>query len=319
MIKLLLIATYRKRQNLYYVKVQERVSTLDAGDDYIMTVTTITGPCKTSEEVPIHNKFYLAAPVREDLTEPFSLTESCTLPHLQTCRSPSQTSLTSGFDERSIESIFSSPLRQIEAVYDELCREASQVREVSETPLPDLEEIVEVDLSPAQVPPGPDLLLLAEAKKNSFLLVKKPIVPEVLYKWQRGFRRDNSGRYGKVSKCPEFYSPPGGAPGENVLHISHFQVTILKLTFKYEESQKLLPSNLWVTNMTNGGGGGVGGDAPGDLMKTVAVSDNAGVVEFVMEDNDEGNRSVDNTAMIRSSDLSANTYKQSKTIILVKS
>ena len=54
-------------------------------------------------------------------------------------------------------------------------------------------------------------------------------------------------------------------------------------------------------------------------MKTVAVSDNAGVVEFVMEDNDEGNRSVDNTAMIRSSDLSANTYKQLKTIILVKS
>ena len=35
---------YRKRQNLYYVKVQERLSTLDAEDDYIMTVTSICGP-----------------------------------------------------------------------------------------------------------------------------------------------------------------------------------------------------------------------------------------------------------------------------------
>ena len=35
-------------------------------------------------------------------------------------------------------------------------------------------------------------------KKNPFLLVKKPIVPEVVYKWQRGFRRDSSGRYCKV-------------------------------------------------------------------------------------------------------------------------
>ena len=41
----------RKRQNLYYVKVQERVSTLDAADDYVMTVTTICGPSK----VILHN------------------------------------------------------------------------------------------------------------------------------------------------------------------------------------------------------------------------------------------------------------------------
>ena len=40
------------------LQVQERLSTLDAGDDYVMTVTTISGPRQTSEEVPIHNKFY---------------------------------------------------------------------------------------------------------------------------------------------------------------------------------------------------------------------------------------------------------------------
>ena len=42
-----------------------------------------------------------------------------------------------------------------------------------------------------------------------------------------------------------------------------------------------------------------------DLMKTVAVSDSAGQVEFVMEDNDQGNRSVIDTAMTRFSDLSS--------------
>ena len=205
------------------------MNTLDAGDDYIMTVTTITGPSKTSEEVPIHNKFYLA---REDLTEPPSLTESCTLPQLETCRSPSQTSVTSGFDERSIESIFDSPLRQMEAVYDELCREASEaseaseVREVSETPLPDLEEIVEVDLCPAPVPALPSLSLEPEVRKAPFLLVKRPVVPEVLYKWQRGFRRDNSGRYGKVSQ----YRLPSGLLWSISLHFlfpgHHSQIAI---------------------------------------------------------------------------------------------
>ena len=77
------------------------------------------------------------------------------------------------------------------------------------------------------------------------------------------------------------------------------------MQFKYEESQKLLPSNLRVRNMTDPeklSGGDEGGE---DLMKTVAISDNAGVVEFVMEDNDQGNRSVIDTAMTRFSDLSS--------------
>ena len=139
----------------------------------------------------IHNKYYQP----RETTDLRTITESCTLPLLGTCRSPSQASVTSGFDERSIESIFDSPIRQIEAVYEEVCRE------VSETPLPDLEEIVQVDLTPQLEPE----LVSIEEKKNPFLLVKKPIVPEVVYKWQRGFRRDNTGRYGKVSldiKCP---------------------------------------------------------------------------------------------------------------------
>ena len=163
------------------------MSTLDAADDYIMTVTTISGPAKTSEDVTIHNKYY--QPPEEE-------SPSCTLPLLDTCRSSSPAS-TSGFDERSIESIFNSPLRQIEAVYDEVCREVSQ------TPLPDLEEIVKLDIAPAAassdlLPSLPEPESVVERRAAAFLLVKKPIVPEVVYKWQRGFRRDSSGRYGKV-------------------------------------------------------------------------------------------------------------------------
>ena len=45
---ILMYLIFRKRQNLYYVKVQERLSTLDAGQDYIMTVTSISGNIKVS-------------------------------------------------------------------------------------------------------------------------------------------------------------------------------------------------------------------------------------------------------------------------------
>jgi hypothetical protein len=233
---------FRKRQNLYYVKVQERLSTLDAEDDYIMTVTSICGPSTTTEEVPIHNKYY--SPPETEETEPFTISESMTIPILETCRSPSEASFTSGFDERSIDSIFDTPLKNMEATYDEICRE------VTETPLPDLEEIVEVDFTPAvaktEVIPAltnheiePEVVVLE--KKNPFLMLKKPIIPEVLYRWQRGFRRGPSGQYRKVP--------------------------ILKLQFKYEETQDLLPSELDISGA-------------GDF-KRVTVSQRVASAEFV--------------------------------------
>ena len=37
-----------------------------------------------------------------------------------------------------------------------------------------------------------------ERKINPYTLVKKPVIPEVEYKWQRGFRRDSFGKYCKV-------------------------------------------------------------------------------------------------------------------------
>ena len=92
----------------------------------------------------------------------------------------------------------------MEATYDEMCRD------ISETPLPDLEEIVEVEFAPAiakaEVIPAlnsheiePEIVVLEKKPINPFLLLKKPIIPEVLYKWQRGFRRGPGSQYRKVN------------------------------------------------------------------------------------------------------------------------
>ena len=56
------------------------------------------------------------------------------------------------------------------------------------------------------------------------------------------------------------------------------QVTILKLAFNFEDSQKLLPSELHVAT--------VSGERE-EIVKTVAVSDSAATLEFVFEEKDE--------------------------------
>ena len=87
----------------------------------------------------------------------------------------------------------------MESAYEEV------VSEVSCTPtLPDLEEVVEVTVLPSSevvelTPP------LSESrpkepvvtKKTPFLLLKQPVIPEVLYRWQLGFRKGPTG-YRKV-------------------------------------------------------------------------------------------------------------------------
>ena len=79
---------------------------------------------------------------------------------------------------------------------------------MSETPLPDLEEVVTVDLTPVtvtmeeaqeEVQEVVEEVVEEVERRNPFLLVRRPLVPDsVLYKWQRGFRRDATGRYNKV-------------------------------------------------------------------------------------------------------------------------
>ena len=44
----------RKRQNVYYVKLQEDISTLSGDEDYVLSITSIYGPEKVSEK---HSSF----------------------------------------------------------------------------------------------------------------------------------------------------------------------------------------------------------------------------------------------------------------------
>ena len=50
---------FKKRQNIYYVKLQESLSSLNSAEDYVLTVTSITGREKAEEKVTIHNKYYI--------------------------------------------------------------------------------------------------------------------------------------------------------------------------------------------------------------------------------------------------------------------
>ena len=50
---------FRKRQNIYYVKLQEKLASLNSAEDYVLTVTSITGREKAEEKVTIHNKYYI--------------------------------------------------------------------------------------------------------------------------------------------------------------------------------------------------------------------------------------------------------------------
>ena len=87
----------------------------------------------------------------------------------------------------------------MESAYEEV------VSEVSCTPtLPDLEEVVEVTVLPSSevvelTPPRSESRPKEPVvtKKTPFLLLKQPIIPEVLYRWQLGFRKGPTG-YRKV-------------------------------------------------------------------------------------------------------------------------
>jgi len=232
---------FRKRQNLYYVKVQERLSTLDAAEDYIMTVTSISGNRKASEDVKIHNRNHSSPEVDEErsysrsfVTPGYEVTQSVTLP-FSNCRSPSDSSLTSGFDERSIDSVMDGTIKSTEEPFEDSPRGAT------ETPVPDLEHVdqeemmseqsitsdpepeeekIEPVVEPTQVVVGEDKEKEAEVKRsiNPFTLIKLPIIPRVRCKWQFGFRRAAGSTYQKVP--------------------------ILKMELVYVESPALLPTSL---------------------------------------------------------------------------
>merc|ERR1719234_1745922 len=83
-------------------------------------------------------------------------------------------------------------------------------------------------------------------KKTPFLLTKRPVVPEVMYRWQRGFRRNSSGQYKKVP--------------------------ILRVSLQYSDAPALLPSHLQVTT--------VGGEE----IKVTPVSGKVATIEVVQDE-----------------------------------
>ena len=274
---------HRKRQNVYYVKLQEDISTLNADQEYYMTITSIYGPesvrfvknitwilktillFQTSFELTIRPKNYS------------ELSDEENNPSLHNIRSPSEASQTSGFDERSLDSAIQSPLRWVIEIvvltlFLEFYTNFNRVKEssleldsfvVTDTPLPDLEEItgrillndndddtdnegdIEDEIKNPEVSEG--------SRKNSFLLVKKLIFPEVQYKWHRGFRRDINGRYIKV--------------------------TVLKLQIKYEDIGGLVPWELHIYFITKE-------EEESENYKVVPISDNIATAEFTVRDTD---------------------------------
>ncbi|XP_023347007.1 uncharacterized protein LOC111715849 isoform X2 [Eurytemora carolleeae] len=220
-----------------------------------MTVTSISGNIKASEDVTIHNKDYREDSYSRSFATPgYDVTDSVTIPYMDTYRSPSESSLTSGFDERSIDSIFDAPLRSMEAAYQE-------TRDATETPVPDLEEIdrwepqaqSRVHVSEEEKEEKEEekeetemKSPVEELKKNPFTLHKKPVVPELKYRWQYGYRRGIGSTYQKVP--------------------------ILKLELKYSESTPLLPSTLSIETKTE--------------SRLLPVGPTGAVAEFVFKDGD---------------------------------
>ena len=45
-----------KRQNIYYIKLQEKLATLDCGKNYVLKITTIKNNITSDEEVVIQKK-----------------------------------------------------------------------------------------------------------------------------------------------------------------------------------------------------------------------------------------------------------------------
>ena len=45
-----------KRQNIYYIKLQEKLATLDCGKNYVLKITSIKDNITSDEEVVIQKK-----------------------------------------------------------------------------------------------------------------------------------------------------------------------------------------------------------------------------------------------------------------------
>lgn len=160
---------YKKRQNVYYVLVQERIPTLDGEKDYQMILTSITGTDEAQKKVIIHNKHHEAvATVVED-------NDAKTSP-----------------DAATLETAIQEFVEEIK--YFEAQPIKGQAFEASVKPLvvetPKACEVKRVSCIVLKRPFSPNVTPL--------IVQKKMAIPKVQYRWQRGFRKAHNGRYLKV-------------------------------------------------------------------------------------------------------------------------
>lgn len=159
---------FQKRQNIYYIKLQERISVLDPGSDYTLEVKTVKDKTEATETLTIHNKHF-QKPIPK--TKPPALRpKPCSTVDL------------------SLAKAFQGLIEEVQYLEEAVPIEVELVPEVKA-------------LTPKRVKG------FGRAARNSCVVLKRPQpgvlkrqgpIPVVKYIWQRGFRKGKEGVYTKV-------------------------------------------------------------------------------------------------------------------------
>lgn len=174
---------FKKRQNIYYVKLQERIPTLDAEQDYKLQITTVTDGDETVEEVVIHNKRFRERDVLNEKGVQLS--------------------------DLSLENAIQDFIEEVKYFElgddddDEQTQQQQQPREeeVKATVIEDA-----VDEGSVRAKKSSCVVLRRKSSSsspvtthNKLILAKKLVLPRhVRYRWQKGFRKALNGRYVKT-------------------------------------------------------------------------------------------------------------------------
>jgi hypothetical protein len=255
-------SVYRKRQNIYYVKLQERVATLDAEKDYELRVTTVAEatrpgvkPVESSQTVIIHNKHYVPEKATEEEVKPppkarvqFKEAQSSAVSSRVSTPAPvtressvdTSGSVTKEEPQSAIES------NSLELALKEFIEEIDLLSSAPVSPAPKAK--VDEEVEPVTSPEPKDKI------KRGLVLTRKLAIPEVQFRWQRGFRKASNGRYVKVP--------------------------ILRLSLDFDRDLEMLPPELQFTARPED----ARADIPVSNVRTERVSQNRSSCEFQVDD-----------------------------------
>lgn len=181
---------FQKRQNVYYIRLQEKLATLDGEKDYVLKITAIQGDCKSDEQVTIHNKNHCDG--RKQVAQPVAK------------RSKPQNVINQAHQDTAVATHMHSCH---ELAPDELNVSTANVSceanrlscaAVSKKPvvLVNQEDVNNKSLISPE--PENDAESTASVTRQERIMVPKPVLPELLRsRWHRGFRH-NLGRYQRV-------------------------------------------------------------------------------------------------------------------------